>query len=131
MMWALKVTRSTMAATSRGSRTTPPHSRGHGKPFTLFAPGSQGEGLEARMRYADQVPGTKIGFAYESSGHFEALARTRRQAERDAAEARAVVSDHQATRLSCTLLHNCCAAGSTTRMGISAALPFPLVKLGR
>ena len=25
------------------------------------------------MRYADEVPGTKIGFAYENSGDFEAL----------------------------------------------------------
>ena len=60
--------------------------RGRGKPFTLFAAGGQGEDLEARMRYADQVPGTKIGFGYESSGHFEALARVRREAERDAAK---------------------------------------------
>ncbi len=42
--------------------------RGRGKPFTLFAAGGQGEDLETRMRYADQVPGTKIGFGYESSG---------------------------------------------------------------
>ena len=72
--------------------------RGRGRPFTLFAPGGQGEDLEARMRYADQVPGTKIGFAYEHSGHFEPLAPIRRQAERDAAEARAVASDYQATQ---------------------------------
>jgi dienelactone hydrolase len=72
--------------------------RGRGSPFTLFAPGGQGEDLETRMRYADQVPGTKIGFAYENSGHFEALARFRRQAERDAAEARAVASDHRVTQ---------------------------------
>jgi hypothetical protein len=68
--------------------------RGRGKPFTLFAPGGHGEDLETRMRYADQVPGTKIGFAYEDSGHFETLAPIRRQAERDTAEARAIVSDH-------------------------------------
>ena len=72
--------------------------RGRGKPFTLFAPGGQGEDLETRMRYADQVPGTKIGFAYEDSGHFETLVPIRRQAERDAAEARAIVSDHQVTQ---------------------------------
>jgi hypothetical protein len=72
--------------------------RGRGKPFTLFAPGGQGEDLETRMRYADQVPGTKIGFAYENSGHFEPLARIGRQAERDAAEARAVASHHQVTQ---------------------------------
>jgi hypothetical protein len=68
--------------------------RGRGKPFTLFAPGGQGEDLETRMRYADQVPGTKIGFAYEGSGYFGTLAPIRRQAERDAAEARAIVNDH-------------------------------------
>ena len=72
--------------------------RGHGKPFTLFAPGGQGEDLENRMQYANQVPGTKIGFAYEDSGHFEALARIRRQAEHDAAEARAVAKDHHLTQ---------------------------------
>ena len=72
--------------------------RGRGKPGTLFAPGGQGEDLETRMRYADQVPGTKIGFAYEDSGHFETLAPIRRQAERDAAEALAIVSDYQVTQ---------------------------------
>jgi hypothetical protein len=71
---------------------------GRGKPFTLFAPGGQGEDLEAGMRYADQVPGTKVGFAYKSSWHFEALARIRLEAERDAAEARAVANDHQVTQ---------------------------------
>lgn len=72
--------------------------RGRGRPFTLFAPGGQGEDLETRMQYADQVKGTKIGFAYENSGHFEALARIRREADRDAAEVRAVASDHQVTQ---------------------------------
>jgi hypothetical protein len=61
--------------------------RGRGRPFTLFAPGGQGEDLETRMQYADQVKGTKIGFVYEHSGHFEPLAHIRREAERDAAEA--------------------------------------------
>jgi hypothetical protein len=72
--------------------------RGRGRPFTLFAPGGQGEDLETRMQYADQVKGTKIGFAYEKSGHFQPLARTGREADRDAAEARAVASDHQVTQ---------------------------------
>ncbi len=68
---------------------------GHGQPFTLFVPGGHGEDLETRMRFAGRIPGTKIGFAYESSGYFGALARIRREAERDAAEVRAVASDHQ------------------------------------
>jgi dienelactone hydrolase len=72
--------------------------RGRGRPFTLFAPGGQGDDLETRMWYADQVKGTKIGFAYEDSEYFEPLARIRRQAERDAAEARAVASDHHVTQ---------------------------------
>jgi hypothetical protein len=72
--------------------------RGRGKPFTLFAPGGQGDDLEIRMRYADQVPGTKIGFAYENSGYFEPLSGIGRQAERDAAEARAVAGDHHVTQ---------------------------------
>jgi hypothetical protein len=46
------------------------------------------------MRYADRVVGTKIGFAYESSGHFDACAHLRRQAERDAAEVRALAGEH-------------------------------------
>ncbi len=72
--------------------------RGRGRPFTLFAPGGQGEDIETRMRYADHVAGTKIGFAYERSEHFAPLAHIPRQAERDAAEARAVASDYQATQ---------------------------------
>lgn len=71
---------------------------GRGRPVTLFAPGGEGENLAHRMRYADRVRGTKIGFAYERSGHFEAFARIRRQAERDAAEVRAVAHQHKATR---------------------------------
>jgi len=46
------------------------------------------------MSYADRVTGTKVGFAYEQSGHFDAFARIRRQAERDAAEVRALVNEH-------------------------------------
>jgi hypothetical protein len=64
----------------------------------LFVPGGQGENLVDRMRYTDRVAGTKIGFAYEQSGRFEAFARVRRQADRDAAEVRAVASEHQVTR---------------------------------
>jgi hypothetical protein len=72
--------------------------RGRGKPFTLFAPGGRGEDLENRMQFADQVGGTKIGFAYENSGYFETLARVRREAERDAGEASAVAREHQVTQ---------------------------------
>jgi hypothetical protein len=64
----------------------------------LFAPGGDGENLAHRMRYAERVKGTKVGFAYEQSGHFEAFARMRRQAERDAAEVRALAEEHGATR---------------------------------
>ncbi len=71
---------------------------GRGQPRTLFAPGGDGENLSHRMRYADRVKGTKIGFAYEQSGHFEGFARIRRQADRDAAEVRAVANEHRATR---------------------------------
>ena len=49
--------------------------RGRGRPLTLFVPGGEGENLVDRMRYTDRVAGTKIGFAYEQSGHFEAFAR--------------------------------------------------------
>jgi hypothetical protein len=48
------------------------------------------------MRYADRVAGTKIGFAYEGSGYFDACAHLRRQAERDAAEVRALADEHHA-----------------------------------
>jgi pimeloyl-ACP methyl ester carboxylesterase len=50
------------------------------------------------MSYADRVAGTKIGFTYEQSGHFDAFTRIRRQAERDAAEVRAVADEHGITR---------------------------------
>ena len=72
--------------------------RGSGRPFTLFAPGGRGAHLDRRMRYADKVPGTKVGFAYEASRHFEAIRRIRRQADRDASEARAVAIDCEATQ---------------------------------
>ena len=72
--------------------------RGRGRPLTLFVPGGEGENLVDRMRYLDRVTGTRIGFAYEQSGHCEALARVRRQAERDAAEVRAVAGEHRVTR---------------------------------
>jgi hypothetical protein len=70
--------------------------RGQGQPVTLFAPGGDGDNLDRRMRYADRVAGTTIGFAYESSGHFDAVAHLRRQAERDAAEVRALAAEHDA-----------------------------------
>ena len=72
--------------------------RGRGRPLTLFVPGGEGENLVDRMRYLDRVTGTKIGFAYAQSGHCEALARVRRQADRDAAEVRAVAGEHGVTR---------------------------------
>jgi len=72
--------------------------QGRGQPFTLFAPGGLGEELANRMRYAKRVPGTKVGFAYEQSGHFESIAHLRRQAERDAAEARAVATEYSTTQ---------------------------------
>ena len=50
------------------------------------------------MRYAERVKGTRIGFAYEHSGRFEEVRHLRRQADRDAAEVRAVAAEHQATR---------------------------------
>lgn len=71
---------------------------GRGKPFTLFAPGGNGDNLAGRMSYADRVKGTKIGFAYEHSGHFESIARIRRQADRDAAEVLALANEHKIKR---------------------------------
>ena len=64
--------------------------RGRGRPLTLFAPGGDGDNLAQRMRYVDRITGTKVGFAYEQSGHFESVAHIRRQAERDAGEVRAI-----------------------------------------
>ncbi|MGD0810687.1 MAG: hypothetical protein ABSA91_13420 [Acidimicrobiales bacterium] len=72
--------------------------RGRSRPLTLFAPGGHGENLDIRMQEADRVPGTKIGFAYENSGYFAALASIPRQAERDAAEVRAVAHALQVTQ---------------------------------
>lgn len=72
--------------------------RGRGKPLTLFAPGGHGEDLDIRMQYADGVPGSKIGFAYEDSGPFAAFGSIPRQAERDAAEVRAVAHHYQVTQ---------------------------------
>jgi hypothetical protein len=65
---------------------------------TLFVPGGEGENLDRRMRYADRVAGTKIGFAYESSGHFDSVAHRRRQADRDAGEVRALAAEHHAAQ---------------------------------
>ncbi|HVE91336.1 MAG TPA: hypothetical protein VNE62_03400 [Actinomycetota bacterium] len=71
---------------------------GGGKPFTLFAPGGIGEKLDDRMSYLGRVKGTKIGFAYEHSGHFESVAKIRRQADRDAAEIRALAAEYKCKR---------------------------------
>ncbi len=72
--------------------------RGRGQPLTLFAPGGEGENLDIRIRYADRVPDTKVGFTYGNSGHFGSFGSMRRHAERDAAEVRAVADDHQAAQ---------------------------------
>jgi hypothetical protein len=71
---------------------------GRGEPRTLFAPGGDGENLPHRMRYLERVAGTTIGFAYEHSGHFDACAGLRRQAERDAVEVALVAAEHATTR---------------------------------
>ncbi len=71
---------------------------GRGKPLTLFAPGGNGDDLDGRMSYAGRVRGTKIGFAYEGSGHFESVAGIRRQADRDAAEVRALATAYKVKR---------------------------------
>jgi hypothetical protein len=71
---------------------------GRGRLRILFAPGGQGENLEARMRYALGVKGTMIGFVYEESGHFGGVAHIRRQADRDAAEVRALATEHRTTQ---------------------------------
>lgn len=72
--------------------------QGRGNPRTLFAPGGEGDELATRMRFAHRVKGTRIGFAYEGSGHFEEVRHLRRQADRDAAEVRAVSDEHRTTR---------------------------------
>lgn len=71
---------------------------GRGQPVTLFAPGGDGDHLSQRMSYADRVRGTKVGFAYEQSDYFDAVAGIRRQADRDAAEVHAVATAHGITR---------------------------------
>jgi pimeloyl-ACP methyl ester carboxylesterase len=68
--------------------------RGRGRPLTLFAPGGDGDHLAERMRYADRIAGTKLGFAYEQSGHFDSVAHIRRRAERDAGEVVALAEAH-------------------------------------
>lgn len=50
------------------------------------------------MRYASRVAGTKIGFVYEQSGHFERVAHLRRQADRDAAEVRELAKEHRTSQ---------------------------------
>src|SRR5438093_945382 len=77
---------SLMHSTDKEAHPWPFLKVGRGKPLTLFAPGGNGENLASRMSYIDRVKGTKIGFAYEDSGHFESIAKIRRQADRDAAE---------------------------------------------
>src|SRR5262245_32053398 len=67
--------------------------------MTLFAPGGTGDNLAIRMRYTARVRGTKIGFAYEQSGHFESVARIRRQSDRDAAEILALAGEYDTGRV--------------------------------
>ena len=50
------------------------------------------------MSYAKGVEGTTIGFVYGQSGQFAEVQHIRRQADRDAAEVRAVAHAHRATR---------------------------------
>jgi nucleotide-binding universal stress UspA family protein len=53
----------------------------------------------AAMRwFAQNVRGTRLSFYYEESGHFDRLPPLRRQAERDAEEARAVADAGGATQ---------------------------------
>jgi hypothetical protein len=62
----------------------------------LFLPGGGREPshtapiLDALRWFAQDVRGTRLSFYYEDSGHFDRLPPLRRQAERDAAEARVV-----------------------------------------
>ncbi|WP_410790597.1 alpha/beta fold hydrolase [Kribbella sp. C-35] len=77
---------------------------GRGRPVTLFVPG-QGRGpspsapmLAATRWFAQDVRGTQLSFYYEESGHFDRVPPLRRQAERDAEEARVVADAVGATR---------------------------------
>lgn len=67
--------------------------------MTLIAPGGIGDDLAGRMSYADRVNGTKVGFAYGQSGHFDSIARIRRQADRDSAEVLALARQHSIKRV--------------------------------
>lgn len=89
---------------------------GRGRPVTLIVPG-QGRGplpsapmLAAAQWFAQDVRGTRRSFYYEESGHFDRVPPLRRQAERDAEEAR-VVAD---------------AVGATRALGISRGLGLSL-----
>ncbi|MGW5365781.1 hypothetical protein [Actinopolymorpha pittospori] len=55
--------------------------------------------MTAAVRWFGQhVRGTRLSFYYEESGHFDRLPKLRRQADRDAEEARAVADSGRATR---------------------------------
>lgn len=75
-----------------------------GRPFTLFVPG-EGRGplpsapmIAAAQWFAQDVQGKRLSFYYEESGYFDRVPPLRRQAERDAAEARIVADAGGATR---------------------------------
>lgn len=77
---------------------------GRGRPVTLFVPG-EGRGpspsapmIAAVRWFAQDVRGTRLSFYYEESGHFDRVPPLRRQAERDAEEARVVADAGGATR---------------------------------
>ena len=67
---------------------------GEGAPCTVFAPGGEGDALVRRLRFAADVGGTVVGFAYGQSSHDG----VRRQADRDAADVGLVAAAHGATR---------------------------------
>jgi hypothetical protein len=77
---------------------------GRGRPVTLFIPG-EGRGpspstpmIAAVRWFAQDVRGTRLSFYYEESGHFDRVPPLRRQADRDAEEARVVADAGGATR---------------------------------
>jgi hypothetical protein len=70
---------------------------GRGKPVTIIARGGSSRASDA-LRYYQAVCGRRVSFDYEESGHFESVAKRRREAERDAGELVAVAADLGASR---------------------------------